>query len=352
MSMSVLDVDGLLAPVSPDAPCGADLEYDREFSALERMAQGRAEQQMGDRVLPATDPEWKQLVPHAQTLLGRTKDLRIAAYLAKALLRVNGLAGFADGVKLMRGFLEQYWPSVYPQLDHDDDDDPTMRVTAVAGLADPPTVVAIQRAPLVTSAIGSVSLRDFAVARGELQPTEGQTPPDMGSIEAAFQAVPFPDLEGRLAVLQGLRDDVAGIESLLVDKAGGGRAANLSRLTDLLDQAVTLVGARVQQRRPVADAPHTAANGASAGRENGAGAPAGMGVMPGQIRSREDVLAALDQVIDYYKRHEPSSPVPLLVGRAKRLAKMTFMDIVKDMAPDAMSQVTLIGGSESDEEPK
>jgi hypothetical protein len=36
--------------------------------------------------------------------------------------------------------------------------------------------------------------------------------------------------------------------------------------------------------------------------------------------------------------------VPLLLGRAKRLATMSFVDIVKDMVPDALSRIQVIGG--------
>lgn len=43
----MLDVPVLLAAVSPDSPCGDDLEYDAAFLELERIAQGQPERQMG-----------------------------------------------------------------------------------------------------------------------------------------------------------------------------------------------------------------------------------------------------------------------------------------------------------------
>jgi len=69
-----------------------------------------------------------------------------------------------------------------------------------------------------------------------------------------------------------------------------------------------------------------------------------VGGVSGPIRSRQDVVKLLDQICAYYQRNEPSSPVPLLLGRAKRKATMTFVDIVKDMAPDALSHIEVIGG--------
>ena len=64
----------------------------------------------------------------------------------------------------------------------------------------------------------------------------------------------------------------------------------------------------------------------------------------GAINNREQALAALDKAIAYFRGAEPSSPVPLLLQRAKRLATMDFLEIVKDLAPDGFSQVRNVGG--------
>ena len=71
---------------------------------------------------------------------------------------------------------------------------------------------------------------------------------------------------------------------------------------------------------------------------------------PGEVNTRADVLKAIDRIVAYYNRSEPTSPVPLLLGRARRLAQMNFMDIMKDLAPDSLSQIQLIGGADESEE--
>lgn len=67
----------------------------------------------------------------------------------------------------------------------------------------------------------------------------------------------------------------------------------------------------------------------------------------GPIRDRQDVIRALDALCEYYARCEPSSPVPLLLRRCKRLVPMGFLDIIKDLSPDALAQIELIKGPES-----
>ena len=64
----------------------------------------------------------------------------------------------------------------------------------------------------------------------------------------------------------------------------------------------------------------------------------------GAIRNREDVVMLLDKICGYYERNEPSSPLPLLLQRCRKLAALSFIDIVKDLAPSALQQVELIGG--------
>jgi type VI secretion system protein ImpA len=64
----------------------------------------------------------------------------------------------------------------------------------------------------------------------------------------------------------------------------------------------------------------------------------------GEVSSREDVIRLLDKACEYFKRNEPSSPVPLLLQRAKRLVSKDFLGIVQDLAPGGVAEVRSIGG--------
>ena len=52
----------------------------------------------------------------------------------------------------------------------------------------------------------------------------------------------------------------------------------------------------------------------------------------------------LDKICQYYARSEPSSPVPYLMKRARRLAEKNFMEIIGDLNPDALEQINKITG--------
>ncbi len=52
----------------------------------------------------------------------------------------------------------------------------------------------------------------------------------------------------------------------------------------------------------------------------------------------------LDKINDYYERYEPTSPVPVFMNRAKRLVTMSFVDLIKDLAPEAMAKIDVFTG--------
>jgi type VI secretion system protein ImpA len=90
----VIDIESLLAPVSAESPCGPDLEYDPAFLDLDQAARGKPEQQFGDTVIPAEEPDWGAVRAGAIALLGRTKDLRVAVMLLRSLVRTANFKGF------------------------------------------------------------------------------------------------------------------------------------------------------------------------------------------------------------------------------------------------------------------
>ena len=67
-------------------------------------------------------------------------------------------------------------------------------------------------------------------------------------------------------------------------------------------------------------------------------------VAVGAIQSREDAIRALDAVAEYFRRHEPSSPIPMIVERARRLVSRSFLEVLADLVPDAVPQARSVGG--------
>jgi type VI secretion system protein ImpA len=70
------------------------------------------------------------------------------------------------------------------------------------------------------------------------------------------------------------------------------------------------------------------------------------------LNSREDALHALELAAAYFRTNEPSSPLPLLIDRAKRLAPLPFLEILRDLAPDGLAQAQTVAGTTDEQEPR
>jgi type VI secretion system protein ImpA len=336
--MASIDIEKLLEPVSDEAPCGANLEYDAEFLSLERLALGKPEQQMGDSIRAAEPPDFDLVANHAAALLLRSKDLRVAVLLARALSHLQGYRGLSDGTRLVHGLLDRYFPTVYPQLDPEEGNDPTMRITAVAGLCAADILSALRIRPLIISrSFGPVSLRDFAVAAGNAAATPDAPKLDLAGVEAAFQEVDVVALELAASTLKAITAHLAGIEAVF-ERETSGQGPELGALVDLARQAQHAVVSRLERR---IGAPEPGGDAATS-QPGGAAKPGGTPI--GEIRTRADVIRALDKICEYYAEFEPSSPIPLLMERGKRLVSKNFLEIIRDMAPDGASQVESIAG--------
>ena len=337
-----MDLDVLLQNLGDDAPSGEDLEYDPVFTELEIAATHGEERQAGDEILPPEDPDYKEVASKALEILERSNDLRAAVFLAEANLRLTGFVGFAEATGYITRCLDEYWASCHPQLDEDDDNDPTMRVNAIRALVDDARILrGVRRAPLTQSrTFGALSLRDIAVADGEMTPTaDMETVPDAGQVAAAFQDTDEEVLrEISAAVTQSLADVTAISAKFDVETPGQG--PDLDLLIKFLQQVTTKMAGALGD--PVGE---DVADGAEEGGQPNAGAPA-VASGGGAINSPQDVQNAIDRIIGYYERAEPSSPVPILLHRAKKLVGADFMTIVQNMAPNGMDMVNLIRGSE------
>ena len=342
------DLESLLAPLTDEAPSGPDLEYDPEFQALERAATPKAERSVGDSVKTAEEPDWDKVSSLGENLLGRTKDLRVALHLTGAWTRMHGLGGWSDGLALTRGLLENLWDSVHPQLDAEDDDDPTARVNAVMPLVDMQGVLGYFRGtPFVQSPrLGRFSLRDLRIANGTLKipAPEGAhgALPRMTDIAACGLDGPEEQLADAARATAAAMEHAKAIDAIFTDRVGTA-GPDLKPLLGEIFELKKFLDAEVAKRMPAADAD------TPAGEENATSGAAPAGAASGRIETPQDVIRRLDEICEYYARREPSSPIPHLLRRAQRLVGMNFVDLMKELAPGGLSEFQIISGSSGDE---
>lgn len=334
----------LLAPIAADEPCGQSLDDTDTLASLDAYQifgqtslepapkvagePVRKEARKSDR-----PPNWEDIRQEALAALQTSKDLRLLAYLGAASLRLEGIVAFAKTLSIASSWLETYWAQVHPRID----EDAIFRQNALNYFADPVAVIdGLRRSPLVSSRQhGRFSMRDLEIAAGQLAVAETESRPDDGQIIAAFENASIEELKTLQEGLSGALAAVEAIDRAMRGAAGSEVAPSFDGLSALFKKIAVGVRARTAAR----------ADGGTADPRGleGEVAPATT-VAVGAIRSRQDAIRALDAAAEFFRRNEPSSPIPLFLERAKRLVSKDFLEVLADVAPEALPQARAAGG--------
>ena len=348
----MLDVDALTRPISDDEPAGPDLEYS-DVAELERLAAGTpgSLDPKTNELVGAEEPNWRKVAEVAEELLGKTKDLRVAALVARARLGTRGLTGLAEGLHLIGALLENFWPSLYPPLDASENDNPIDRINVLANLspeaeaygsAGTEALLRSLRGAVIAESreVGRYTVRDLDYALGRMQPPAGATAPTPELLAAAWRrGDPEANRERREGIALGLAA-VKTIAAVFQDRSG--ERPNLG----LLEQTLRRVG-DFYATHDAADAEAAQAGGDDDGVTDGDGAPGAGGAKPprsGGLASRADAVRILEQVAEFLRKAEPSSPAPMFIDRAIKLLQMDFTAIVKELMPDSKDRIEMLGG--------
>src|SRR5262245_54468324 len=198
--MSIAD-SSLLQAIVAEHPCGEDLEDTQLLASFD------AYRLFGQSAPLSEETDWRDIRDKSLEALEKSKDFRLLAHLASAVVRTEGFGEFTQALTVAAHWLENWNEQVFPRID----DDAILRRNALSGLADRMAVVdGVRRASILSHAqLGSVSIRDIEMATGQLAPTEGETAPfDEAQITALLSATSVEDLQ----TLSGQLD--AGLKSL------------------------------------------------------------------------------------------------------------------------------------------
>jgi len=357
--MPTIELESLLKEISPDHPSGEYyLEHDPAFMELEVDIRGTpAVEVQGKVIQEGRDPDWTKCAEAALELLGRGHDLRVAVLLTRALLHTEGLQGLHDGLRLICGYLERFWDTVYPRLDPEEDYDPTERVNVLEALNDWHLIIApLIKAELCSSrAAGSVSLRQYRIASGKtselsLTDEEVSSAPNLAGIEAAFTDSNLEQLKSTFHDASECLAQAKRLQLVMDEQVGSDRAPDLKKLIQVLGEIVNLVREHLFKRAPSTTVAEEEPEEEPEYKHEQTAATKVRSF--DMIEKREDVLELLEQICAYYELFEPASPVPLLLKRAMRLVTMNFLEIIEELAPESVPGVEALCGPKESKPPK
>ncbi|MDR2435008.1 MAG: type VI secretion system ImpA family N-terminal domain-containing protein [Treponema sp.] len=336
----VIDAEALAVVLEGEDPAGQNLEYDPLYLGMDSLALEVPDSFMGESKIEGRGPDWKKLSKNCLELWGKTRDLRVAVYLVIAESIIGGLSGLVSSLKLPVFLVKELWESFYPRLDPGDDDDPLERLNVLSMLSpqsgainDPVMFIPRFRAIRLVPSL-NYTLRDLLISLNEIEVSGGKTI-DTRLLRAELMNVAAEEIEEQAALV---REGQALIEELCEEMNGkmkGSYTLDMFALLHELDRLAAFYSSHLES--PVS-APEGAAEESAPG-QSAASAPAEkIALLSYRASTRAEALLLLKKGAEYFQIQEPNSPIPFLIDRAARIAGMSFVELIEDIAPDAVSR--------------
>ncbi len=376
------DLEAFLAPVDSLNPSGAELRNDARFHAIERLLEPASRRsRLEDKKSGGTGAvtlDWDGLIAEAEDLAGSGRDLRLLVIVARAVANEAGFAGLAAGLTLLTETIERNWDDLHPALREGGTarEAATRRINALYQIENDDNGILgdLQfNTVMAPRGIGAISGADLAAGMLNRNTVLSEAPSGLGDKERAAlvaehearvnrvltacraTAAERPEEIAALAAdLAGARAALEALEAALNARvADNGTGIGFRALATFLDRATATVASALDDTetsgasemttsevtsdsKAAPEAPKPAAPAASAAET------------PGQINSRRDVERCLDQIIAFYERTEPSSPIPHLARRMRKMVPMNFLELMEEIAPSGMKEFRNVAGASDD----
>lgn len=319
------DIAASLPPISPESPCGPDLDAEGDADFMNFMAGAEGLLPAAFFAFDRKSIDFAATFATAGKLLARTHDIRLLVLLAKLAILNRDLSGFARWLAAIAHLLGHYWDDVHPRGEGGDF---SFRIAQLATLDDGPVVILpLQYALLAeTQRDGVLVYRAQMVAAGEVKPREGENLPNAATIDKILLNVEMTRLNQTLGWLQSIKSSIDQIRNASIEHVGFEQAASFEKLAPLVAAISAFVLGAIARRDPSVAAPPAPLEGGQPEE----GAPAGPAP---SFASLADVEAALGAALAYFETMEPSSAAVLLIAQARESLGKNLYDVMKLLAP-------------------
>lgn len=329
-------IEALLVPIPGDNPSGRDLRYDARYDQVREARREDLALPEGGLATVRKLADWGAVLKQGRELLEKeTKDLQLSAWLAEALLKRDGLAGLATGVRLLHGIVEKFWDTCYPAWD---EDDPELRAGPIEWVGTK-FEIPVRQVPIAPS--GS-SLLDYTTSRTVATEAEGESNKEkrLARAESIKDGKPTPEdvdraiADANKAFYRGLISDIdaalAAVAELerATDARFGREAPSFLKLRSALDDVRRLASSILAQK--LIDDPDPIVEDVV---EAGDALPADGGVLTPEPVSPADAAARVAVSARFLRKLDPTNPGPYLMLRGLRWGELRASATTGDLNP-------------------
>lgn len=371
-----MELEPFLVPVADGSVSGSELRNDPRFHAVERLMEPAARSSRLENVRAggtgSANVDWAAILSEAEELAQTGRDIRLLVVVVRALANSEGFEGLAQGLGLLTMTVETHWHSLHPALRESPSfsEAARRRTNAILDLQnrDNGLLCDLEFTVVLTPrGLGAVTFGDLCAGALTRMQAQAELPQGLGEKELAellsrhdarvnrvtasclAMAIERPDdLTTLVQVIEAARSALSALEAALTARVGeNGVGFRLQELDKVLTRALVPLAAAQGQTAPAAPTPEVTAMAepSLAPMTNGAQpSSAGSGGIPGSVNSRRDVERCLDMIIDFYERTEPSSPIPHLARRMRKMVPMNFLQLMEEIAPSGMKEFKNVAG--------
>ena len=348
----VIDLEEFLQPISEENPSGDSLRYTGEYDEIAEARRADKDVAQGDWQHELKSADFRKVIEAATgALKNKTKDLQIAAWFSEALTNEYGFAGLRDSLKLVAGLQENFWETLFPEIDEGDMEG---RANALEWL-DRETALAVKRAP-ITAGEG-LSFWDWEESKQFDIPENIETL-DSADQERYNELKEQAEKENRVTgvrwrkaktqtrrgfceetafVLEECWTEYENLNRVMEEKFDPKQLPGLHELKKTLDDIKSQVKKLLDEKKleePDEADEISGNNGETAEETYAEDGSVMVRVSKGAINSRQDALRRLTEVSEYFRKTEPHSPVSYLVSRAVKWGNMPLEQWLQDVIKD------------------
>jgi type VI secretion system protein ImpA len=323
--------EGLLNPIPGDNPSGKNLRYDPVYDKIREARREEEVLPQGDWSYGIKKADYPLVIKLAtETLSTKTKDLQIAVWLTEAVLFRDHIAGLREGLDLLKGLLETFWDTMYPEIE---DDDVEIRA-APLGWVGSRLDVGVRRLSLTKNKLDLLKYQESRRVgyEADCAGNDAKTAARNNAIEEkkctaeefdeAVRATGDAYYEKLAANLIAALESLQSLEAFSDEKFGRD-APNFANLRTALEEVQDMVK---QYHKPVVEEPEaTAEEPAEEARaeSEAAGAPVTKKrAVTAEPVDRDDAMQRVSAVAGFLRRESPQNPVPYLLLRAARWGEL------------------------------
>ncbi len=309
------------------------VEFDPRYSEIEfTLSEFDSQTDPLNAVDNARDINWHAIREQSAALLEQCFDLHVVLWFMRANLHIDGFLAVYQGITTIDGKYAEEGSTIFHQADMEPATD-SFHAAALGWLATSSCLHDIKNSkifpdtPLTTDELLNMRMNE---QKGKSLHFS-EVVKVLGQADSYFAGRNMPSLKEQLS--QGI-EALERVENYANLQAEDYRL-DCRQVRDYLALFSRQLLSLEQQELPEEI-------GAASADAEAAEAPA---TLPGKyIRSRQDVILLLDQVLDYFQNYEPSHPAPILIRRSQKMIGMDFATIVEELLPESLASLNQLSG--------